>query len=182
MLTKDNYTNVLENLVLSHRLTERMVPVHNASSIIVLVKERIDIIYQEGVQYMHHAEHKCHRIKSGHITFPPNSSIWIRFCQVYHSILRYRNGKIRNRSNLKWSAQRCGIGGPLQISLKEVSVSLQVAHDIFKYFKKYGHRYRLKHLNNRLPVSQQHKDEESEKNILAIIQREKHRSEWWRQN
>ena len=30
MLTKDNYTNVLENLVLSHRLTEQMVAAHNA--------------------------------------------------------------------------------------------------------------------------------------------------------
>ena len=29
--TKDNYTNVLGNLVLSHRLTERMVAAHNAS-------------------------------------------------------------------------------------------------------------------------------------------------------
>ena len=47
--TKDNYTNVLENLVLSHCLTERMVTEHNASSSIVLVKERIDIIDQEGV-------------------------------------------------------------------------------------------------------------------------------------
>ena len=36
--TKDNYTNVLENLVLRHRLTERMVTAHNESSSIVLVK------------------------------------------------------------------------------------------------------------------------------------------------
>ena len=50
--TKDNYTNVLENLVLSHCLTERMVTEHNASSSIVLVKERIDIIDQEGARFM----------------------------------------------------------------------------------------------------------------------------------
>ena len=102
--TKENYTNVLENLVLSHRLTERMVAAHNVSSSIVLVKERIDIIYQEGVQYMHHAEHTFRRIKSGCITFSPDSSIWIRSCQVYLSVIRYHAGKIRNRSNLKWSA------------------------------------------------------------------------------
>ena len=102
--TKDNYTNVLENLVLRHRLTERMVAAHNESSSIVLVKERIDIIYQEGVQYMHHAEHTFRRIKSGCITFSPDSSIWIRSCQVYLSVIRYHAGKIRNRSNLKWSA------------------------------------------------------------------------------
>ena len=48
--TKDSYTNVLENLVVSHCLMERMVGAHNASSSIVLVKDKIDIIDQEGVQ------------------------------------------------------------------------------------------------------------------------------------
>ena len=120
MLTKDNYTNVLETLVLSYRLTERMVAAHNASSSIVLLKERIDIMDQEGVQYMHHAERKCRRIKSGRIPFSPDSSIWIRCFQVYRSILRYHAGKVRNQINLKRSARRCGIGVPLQQSLKEL--------------------------------------------------------------
>ena len=57
--TKDNYTNVLENIVIRHRLTERMVATHNESSSIVLAKERIYIIDQEDVQYMHHAKRKC---------------------------------------------------------------------------------------------------------------------------
>ena len=48
--TKDKYTNILENLVLRHRLTERMVAAHNESSRIVLVNDRTEIIYQEGVQ------------------------------------------------------------------------------------------------------------------------------------
>ena len=43
--TEENYTNVLENLVLSHRLTEWMVAANNESSSIVLVKDRIEIIY-----------------------------------------------------------------------------------------------------------------------------------------
>ena len=54
--TKDNYSNVMENLVVSHRLTERMVAAHNTSSSILLVKEIIDIIYQEGFQCMHHSD------------------------------------------------------------------------------------------------------------------------------
>ena len=111
--TKDNYTNVLENLVVSHRLTEQMVAAHNESSSIVMIKERICIIDQEVVKYMHHVERKCRRIKSGRIPFSPDFSIWIRRCQLYCSILRYHYGKIRNRRNLKQSAQRCGIGGTL---------------------------------------------------------------------
>ena len=90
--------------------------------------------------------------------------------------------KIRNQSNLKRSSRRCGIGVPLQLSLKELRDCLQVAHEKCKYFRNHGYRYRRKHLNNRLLTSQKHKDEESENNILAIIQREKDCSEWRRQN
>ena len=96
--TKDNYTNVLEKLVLIHCPTERMVAAHNEISSKVLVKERIDIIYQEGVQYMHHAKRKCCRLKSVRIPFSPDSLIWIRRCQVYRSILRYRAGKLVNKA------------------------------------------------------------------------------------
>ena len=85
--TKDNYTNVMENLIVSHRLTEQMVTAHNTSSSIVLVKEITDIIDQEGVQYIHQEERKCRCIKSGHIPFSPDSSIWIRRCQFYSFIL-----------------------------------------------------------------------------------------------
>ena len=151
--TKDNYTNVLENIVLSHSLTERMVAAHNASLSILLVKERMDIIDQEGVQHMHHAERNCRRIKSGGIPFSPDSSIWIRCCQAYRSILRYHSGKIRNPSNLKQSNQRCGIGGPLKLSQKEVRDCLQAAHEKCKYFRKHSNCYRQKNLNNRLLIS-----------------------------
>ena len=106
-LTKDNYTNVMENLLLSHCLTEQMFASHNANSSIVMVKEIIDIIDQEDVQYMHHAERKCRHTKPGRINVSPDSSIWIRRCQVYHSILRYHSGKIRNRRNLKRSDLHC---------------------------------------------------------------------------
>ena len=99
---------------------------------------------------------------------------------LLHSPLSCWN--ISNQRNLKRSARRCGIGGPLQRSPKEVCDHLQVAHYKCKYFRKHVHCYRRKHLNNRILRSQQRKDEESEKKTLSIIQREKYRSEWWWQN
>ena len=90
--------------------------------------------------------------------------------------------KIMNQSNLKRSARRCEISGPLQLSLKEVRDNLQVAHNKCKYFRKNSYCYRRKHLNNRLLRSQQLKDEESENKTSAIIQRDKDRSEWRRRN
>ena len=78
---------------------------------------------------------------------------------------------------MKRSAQRCGIGGPLKMSLKKVRDPLQVVHDKCKYLRKHGHSYRRKDPNIILLISQKRKDKESEKKILEIIQREKDRSE-----
>ena len=131
---------------------------------------------------MFNAERKCRRIKYGRIPFSPDSLIWIIFCQVYISILRYHSGKNRNRNNPKRSDRRCVISGPLQLSLDEVCYRLQVAHEKCKYFRKHGHRYRRKHPNNIFLRSHQSKYQESEKEILAIFQREKDLSEGRRQN
>jgi hypothetical protein len=55
---------------------------------------------QEGEAYKKHAEKKCCWLKSGRIPFSPEASLWIRQCQVYHSLLRWHNEKLRNYDNL----------------------------------------------------------------------------------
>ena len=62
----------------------------------------------------------CRQFKSGRNPFSPEASIWIRRTQVYCSLLRYHAGKIRNKGNLKQSAQRCGIECALSISIREI--------------------------------------------------------------
>jgi hypothetical protein len=47
------------------------------------------------------AEKKCCRIKSGRILFSPEAALWIRRTQVYRLLLRYHQGLICNRGNLK---------------------------------------------------------------------------------
>ena len=178
--TARNYTTKLERLILEHRLTERLVAAHQSSPIKAVIKQRVDAIDAEGKQYMEHCEKKCRRIKSGRIPFSPDSSVWIRRAQVYRSILRFHAGLIRNRSNLKRAARRCGIPQPLHMPLKLVKERLKLAKGKCKYFRKHGHRYRRQHLKNRLTLAQQRQDEEAEKRILTIIQREKDRAYWRR--
>jgi hypothetical protein len=96
--------------------------------------------------------------------------------------LRYKQGKIRNRSNLRRSAQRCGIKRPFSLSWKEIQERLKVCKEKCKYFCKHGQAYRRKHLNNPLSIACAKKNKEAEKKILEIIRREKERARWRRFN
>jgi hypothetical protein len=50
---------------------------------------------------MLNAEKKCRRIKSGRIPFSPEAALWIWRTQVYRSLIRYHDGLMQNRGNLK---------------------------------------------------------------------------------
>lgn len=131
---------------------------------------------------MTHAEKKCRCITSGRIPFSPESSLWIRRTRVYRSILRFHAGKIQNKSNFKQAAQRCGITNPLGLLLRVIRDCLAECKRKCNYFRKHGKQYRRKHLRNRLAIVQSCNNEEAEKRILYIIQREKERARWRRLN
>ena len=124
-----------------------------------------------------HAEKKCRRISSGRIPFSEEASIWICRLQVYRSLLKYHVGKVTNRGNLKRAARRCKIYRPMHISVEDLRTRIKAAKDKCKYFCRHGQKYRRKHLDRCLLRAQNRKDEEAEKKILAIIQREK---QFWR--
>jgi len=172
------YRDRLERLLLKHRIIERMGAAHEGSKDNQEAETRMNKIDKESGQYMLNAEKKCRKIKSGRIPFSPESAVWIRRCQVYRSIIRFHEGKIRNRGNLKRTAHRCGIREPLQLPLEEVYARLQVCREQCEYFQTQGHKYRRKHLQNRLRHARDEEDDEAEKAILAIIMRERDRARW----
>ena len=180
--TEREYTARFEDKIVEHRLIERARAVHTSSTSKAEVKSRLSKIDREKGEYMAHAEKNCRRIKSGRIPFSPEASIWIRRTQVYRSLLRFYAGKIRNKSNLKRAARRCGIANPLGLSLREIRDRLAECKRKCNYFRKHGKRYRRKHLQNRLEIARSRNNEEAEKRILMIIQREKERARWRRLN
>ena len=136
----------------------------------------------ELTHYMRYAEKRCRKFKSGCILFLPEASLWIKKTQVYRSLLKYHAGKIRNRGNLKRSARRCGIENTLSIPPKVLYERIKVCVEQCDYFRKHGKPHQRKHLNNRLQVAIDKEDDVAEKQILAIITREKEKSKWNRNN
>ena len=125
----ERYVQKLEELFLSHRLNSRLVDVEANSQSKDLVRWKANKIDQESNQYMSTVKKKGRRIKNGRIPFSPESSIWIRRGQVYESLLRRLQQKIRNWSNLRQTAQRCGISRPFQLSKMEIQQRLQVCEE-----------------------------------------------------
>lgn len=178
----EKYVDCLEKQLRQHRIPERIQAAVTSSKHAAVVKERTDVIDTEKKQYMQHAEKKCRRIKSGRIPFSDESAVWIRRQQEYHSILRYLDGKIHNRANLKRAGRRCGINNALGLSRREVRARLKVCEEKCDYYAKHGQRYRRKFLEGRLTVARSKNNSKAEKQILEIIEREKQRSFWRRLN
>ncbi len=85
--------------------------------------QKVIIVDKEGKAYMHRAEKICQKIKCCCIPFLPEASIWMRHVQVYYLLLCYHKGKIKNRRNLKQSAQQCNIPNPLSLSIQEITLA-----------------------------------------------------------
>ena len=134
-----NYVGQLEDLIVDHKLIERVGEAHETASSNANLKWKLDSIDNEQKDYMTCSEKKCRRIKSGRIPFSPESSKWIRRAQVYRSILRFYAGRIRNKGNLKQAARRCGIDNLLGLSLQEIMACLKVCKKKCNYFWKNGH-------------------------------------------
>ena len=176
----ERYTKKVEDYTVRHRVIERIGRAHETSKTKQQCKAKLECIDQETKEQMKASEKRCRRIKSGRIPFSPESSRWIRRAQVYRSVLRYHAGKIRNRGNLKRATRRCGILRPLGMPLAEVRLRLKECKKKCNYFRKHGHRYRRRHLSDRLKKAKSQADEEAERRILEIIGREKQRSYWRR--
>jgi hypothetical protein len=172
------YIQSLESNIIQHRLIERLHEAHTGDYTAEERAKRVIIIDEEGKAYMRHAVKICHKIKSCRIPFSPEAALWIRRVQVYHSLLRYHKGRVKNRGNLKRAARRCNIPHPLSLTIAEIYDRLKECKREWTFFQEHGKRFRRKHLNARLRLAQEKEDKEAINKISAIIQREQQRNFW----
>ena len=157
--TAEQYLEKNEENIVRHRLIERLGEAHETTTCPVLLQEKVDTIDEESKQYMLHAEPKCQRIKSGRISFSPDSSIWIQRTQVYCSLLSLHAKKIKNKRNLKGAARKCGICWPMHLTFLEIKERLGVCGSKCEYFRQHGHKYRRKHLLDMLERARAKEDD-----------------------
>jgi hypothetical protein len=146
------------------------------------ITNALNKLEKEGEAYMKHAEKKCCRLKSGCIPFSPEASLWIRQSQVYRLLLRWHARKIRNCGNLRRTARRCQINAPFQLTVNDIKLRLRICKEKCDYFWKHRKRHRRQHLNQCLERAQEREDEAAERQILAIIKREKDQAFWRKLN
>jgi hypothetical protein len=176
------YIKALQRNILWHHLLERMVAVATSNQPKAEIAKALNKLDKEGEAYKKHAEKKCRRLKSGRIPFSPEASLWIWKSQVYHSLLRWHAGKIRNCRNLQRTARRCQINAPFQLTVDDIKLRLCICKEKCDYFRKHGKQHQWQHLNQCLERAQEQEDKAAERQILAIIKREKDQAFWRRLN
>ncbi|KAL7545328.1 hypothetical protein ACHAWF_008680, partial [Thalassiosira exigua] len=178
----ETYVDRLEDLYEHHKVAPKLITAHRDAPDSESARSEVNNVDKLSEDLMKNAERKCRKLKNGRIPFSPESSIWIRRCQVYQSLLRFKAGKIRNRGNLKRAARCYKIQRALSLSAEELHRRLKVCKEQCKYFRRHGKRYQRRHLQHCLERAQDQEDNEGEKKILRIIQREKDRAFWRRLN
>ncbi len=176
------YNNALRRNILRHRLLKWMVVIATSDQPKADIAKALNKLDKEGEAYMKHTEKKCCRLKSGRIPFSPEASLWIQQSQVYRSLLRWHAGKVRNCGNLRHKARCCQINAPFQLTVDDIKLRLQICKEKCDYFWKHGKRHQRQHLNQCLERAQEREDEAAERQILAIIKREKDWAFWKRLN
>ncbi len=135
------YIENLEKNIVKHRLLERLYDAHTGGYSAEETANKVIPINDKGKSYMQHAEKICRNIKCCKILFSPEASIWIRRVQVYHSSLRFHQGRIKNRGNLKRAARRCNIPNPLSLSIPDILASLEACKRECAFYQEHGQRF-----------------------------------------
>jgi hypothetical protein len=176
------YVERLEKNIRQHLLLEKLNELRGRDYNRKSIQRKLNKIDKQSKELMLNAEKKCRRIKSGRIPFSPEAALWIRRSQVYRALIRYHDGLIRNRGNLKRTARRCGIERCFELSTEDILFRLKACTQKCDYYRRNGKHYRRKHLNDCLARARDKDDSDKEREILAVIQREKDRSFWRRIN
>ena len=177
------YVKRLENNIKKHQIIEKLEELRGkGNQKRSKTQKELNKINRQTKELMLNSEKKCRRIKSGRIPFSPEAALWIRRTQVYRSLIRYHDGLIRNWGNLKRTARRCGIDRCFHLTIEDILLRLKVCLQRCDHYRKNGKPYRRKHLNDCLTRARDKEDSEKEKEILAIIHREKERGFWRRIN
>jgi hypothetical protein len=174
------YNDKLEDLVLEHRIIERMGIAHECSRSDVQAKKRMDAVDREFKEYKISAEKGCRKIKSGTIPFSPESEVWIRRHRVYSTLLSMSAGKRVNRGNLIRSARRAGILAPFDLTETEIRGRLHTCVEHCEYYREHGLPYRRRHLLRCAEIAREEGNEDGSKAILDMIAREQQREFWKR--
>jgi hypothetical protein len=170
--------NPLRRNILRYHLLKRMVAIATSDQPKADIAKALNKLNKEWKAYMKYAEKKCCRLKSGRIPFSPEASLWIRKSQVYRSLLRWHAEKVCNRGNLQRTARRCQINAPFQLTVDDIKLRLWICKEKCDYFWKHGKRHQRQHLNQCLERVQEWEDKAAERQILAIIKREKDPAFW----
>lgn len=126
----------------------------------------------ELVQLMHAAENKCRKIQNRYIPYSPVVGIWTKRLHIFRWIQRYKKGGKCNVTNLYRACHTNDIPLPCSMSLDEVQANEFACIAKLDELRKSAPELRVEHLQKRLDVAKQRKDDDSVAAIMQILKKE----------
>jgi hypothetical protein len=130
------YAKNLEENIRGHCLIEKMGEAHTLGTSKEDTQGRINLVDKEGKQLMTHAKPVCQKLKLGRICSSPKAVIWIECKQIYCLLREYKLGRNKNWGNLKQAACIQKIKHPIQISMAQLKIHLEVCEERNNFFTK----------------------------------------------
>ena len=142
-------------------------------------RARMESLDRQRVELQKHAERKCRKILKPDLEFSGEVKLWHERMMAFNRLIKWRQGKVRNVSNLIRYAKRRGIENPKELSLEQLQAGVQYAKAQKRLRKGTASGLRREHLRECLLDAESKNQEDRARGIKATIQREKNAKMWY---
>ncbi len=176
------YQSILEQQMIIHRMHERLdrliaeVGEGPATEEQELKMEKLD---RQRVELQKHAERRCRRILKPDLEFSLPVKLWDERMKAWKSLIRLKQGKAINASNVVRKAVKARIDNPRQLSLEQAQEGYAYARARKHQLRAQAPELRRDHLRNCHLAAKARKDEEAAKAVRQKIDREGNKKMWY---
>jgi hypothetical protein len=136
-------------------------------------------LYKQMTEIRVHTEKKCRKILSPDNNFSPTIKMWYDRIHAYLQLIRMKEGKTKNPSNILRFARRQHIINPGKLTMAEIQDRLQFAHIRQSERCKQAKGLRKVYLRNCFVDSMQKKQKTQTAAIKQTINREESKHMWY---
>ena len=183
--TVNNYNKVLKQLLVRHRLFEKLeFLLQNHSNMSAADFQLIFNQWDREVTWlMLGSEKRCNKFWDGSIEFSLVIGLWIRRIQVYRWIHRYLEGKVEHAGNLYRTCRRLFVPPPHLLTLPQVTAAKEDCKRHLEALWQTAPKLRNEHLCSCLDLARAWGNANAVKTIIKILPSEAKQCHWrslWR--
>jgi hypothetical protein len=180
----DRYNKIVREQFDIHRIVERLNAVDKMTKYCSYpspkwLRAMIIKLYKHMTEIRVHAEKDCRKILRPESNFSPTIQMWYDRIHAYLQLIRLKEGKASNASNIVRFAKRTNIDRPTELSMEELEDGLQFCRIRKAELRQQANGLRKVHLRDCLLDAQSKRQNERAKAIKLKLHREESKQMWY---